>query len=250
MITHPPIWSTPPASVRPADHEIHIWRALLDRKPDEQAHLARTLSAEEWERAERFLFARDRHRYITRRGLLRTILAAYTDTAPHALQFWYGPYGKPALVQAQGMPTINFNMSDSQGLALYAITGDRQVGVDLEWHRPLTTDVERMLTSVCSEREMVSLRACPRWRWKEAFFICWARKEAYLKAIGEGLNRPPETVEVTLTPWETARLIAVDGNYQDTARWSYLEVAPVANYTSALVIEGYTEQLTCWAWPE
>ena len=178
-----PSWRPPPATLELQRDEVHVWRAALDRPTEQVWGLWTLLSADERRTAKRFHFQTDRSRYIIGRGLLRTILSRYLKRAPNRLRFYYSPYGKPALL---GGPeeALYFNVSHSRDLALFAVTRGRALGVDVE-HVVSELAVQDLAERFFSPREIVALRTLPANLRQEAFFACWTRKEAYLKARGE-----------------------------------------------------------------
>src|SRR2546422_5347503 len=180
------VWSPPPRDLALESDEIHVWRAAADATGLQLEDLRQTLGPSEQARAERFSFRRDRDRFIIRRGRLRAILGRYLATDSSRLQFNYGGRGKPALAPPYRDTQLRFNVSRSDGLVLYAITRGREVGVDLEQIQPAIAQ-ERIPEHFFSAREVATLRALPADEQVEAFFACWTRKEAYVKARGEGL---------------------------------------------------------------
>lgn len=240
-------WREPPASLALSADEVHVWRASLNHSQHRLQHLRGTLAPEESERAARFHFERDRKHYIAARGLLREILSRYLKLSPESLRFKYTSYGKPYLTDECGGEWLRFNVSHAGELALYAVSREREVGVDIELIR---TDIEhqQIATQFFSEQEVVSLLALPAHLQQEAFFLCWTRKEAYIKGIGEGLSLPLHSFDVSLTPGEPAALLAVRGDAQETARWTLKALEPGPGYRAALVAEGRDWQLKCWQW--
>lgn len=231
-----------------ADDEVHVWRFSLDLETPRVQSLQRTLASDEQARANRFHFRRDRDRFIVARGLLRVVLARYLDTNPGQLRFCHNSYGKPSLVSIDGQDTLNFNVSHSQELGLYAITRNRRIGVDLEYIR---TDFacEQVAERFFSSRERATLRSlAPRLK-HQAFFTCWTRKEAYIKARGEGLSLPLDQFDVSLAPGGPAALLNTRGDPQEANRWSLRELKPGPGYVAALAVEGQGWQLRFWQWP-
>lgn len=228
--------------------EIHVWLAFLDQPDYRVRRLEQLLSKDERMRAESFCFERDRKSFIVGRGLLRTILGRYLRIEPSRLQFSFTSNGKPVLGKTFGGGSmLRFNLSHSQGLALYAVTCGREIGIDLEYIHPIS-DVEQIAAHFFSVRENTVLRALPAHRRLEAFFNCWTRKEAYLKAIGDGLTQPLVKFDVTLTPGEPARLLHVDGDPQEVSRWSLQELTPASGYAATLAVEGHDWHLVCRQW--
>ncbi len=226
--------------------EIHVWRAALDPSAGYVRQLAQMLSADESERAARFHFERDRRRFIVGRGVLRALLGCYLGLEPAQVRFRYGPRGKPHLAEAADADVsynelahyncICFNLAHSHELALYAFIRGREIGVDLEHVHPLP-DAEQIAARFFSPGENAAWQALPESQRLEAFFNCWTRKEAYLKACGDGLARPLDQFEVSLVPGEVARLLRVQGQAEETARWWLQALEPADGYIAALAVE-------------
>jgi 4'-phosphopantetheinyl transferase len=227
--------------------EVHVWRAVLDPPALWIERLQRTLSADEVQRAARFHFARDRRRFIVARGALRDILGRYLGVPPSALEFRYSVYGKPDLAGVADGQRLCFNLSHSYEMALFAITCDRDVGVDIE-HLDRAIACEEVAERFFSARERATLRALPADVQHRAFFNCWTRKEAYIKAHGEGLSLPLDQFDVSLAPGEPVALLATHGDPQETLRWSLQALTPGPGYVAALAVEGQGWQLSCWQW--
>ncbi len=241
-------WDPPPPTVKLGSDEVHVWRVALDLGASGVQNLEQTLSEDERTRAERFYFHKDREHFIVARGLLRVILGCYLDMEPGQLKFCYGPHGKPTLAERSGMGVLRFNVSHSNGIALYAITRGREVGVDVERLRPDLED-EHIARRFFSSREIVALRAVPANIRLEAFFNCWTRKEAYIKARGEGLTLPLDRFDVSLAPGEPAALLSINGDRQEASRWLLQSLAPGPGYVAALAVEGHELRIKCWQWP-
>lgn len=240
-----PTWPSPPQVPSLPGDRVHLWRIWLDRPAGYAEPLIQILSADERARAERFRFERDRNRFIIGRSALRTILAGQLGTGPGRVRFTYGPQGKPYLAQDAGSGGIRFNMAHSHGLALLALARDRELGVDLEWVRPLP-DADQIAARFFSAAEHTTFRELPKDQRQEAFYLCWTRKEAYIKAVGEGLSRPLSQFDVSLTPGQPARLLRVEGDPAEIDRWSLVSLAPAAGYLAALAVEGQDRPLECW----
>lgn len=238
---------TPSGNVSLGSGEVHVWCATLDQPTWQFLRLAQTLSADERSRADRYSFARDMHHFIVGRALLRVILGGYLEIEPDRLRFAYSHHGKPSLADAFGSGILRFNVSHSQGLALYAVSRDGHVGVDLERTRPVA-DLEQIAERFFSPREYAALRALPAQMKHEAFFNCWTRKEAYVKARGDGLSLPLNQFDVSLAPGEPARLVHNERAPQEVARWSLQELTPAPGYVAALAVEGHGRQIRCWQW--
>ena len=177
----------------------------MDEPPASIDCYLHTLAADERTKAERYYFERDRLRFIIAHGVLRAILSLYLNESPKRLSFCEGSHGKPALALDSGGDSIRFNMSHSHRMALYAVTRSREVGIDLEFVR-CDLEAEQIAERVFSPREIAELRALPAALRRNAFFLCWTRKEAYIKAKGEGLSLPLDQFDVSLIPGEPAAL--------------------------------------------
>lgn len=209
---------------------------------------ASLLSPEEWGRARRFRFERDRRRFTVARGVLRTLLGQYLGIDSRSIEFSYASHGKPFLAGALSAQRLYFNVSHSGELALYAIAREREVGVDIELVHTID-DAQQIAERFFSLAENAALRALPAEVKEEAFFTCWTRKEAYIKALGEGLSLPLHEFDVSLTPGEPARFLgAVDREH--ALRWTLRELDPAPGYVAALVAEGSGWEVTCWRWED
>lgn len=210
--------------------------------------LRHTLTADECQRAERYIFEKDRTHFVVARGLLRVLLGRYLRQDPQHLRFTYGPHGKPALATDTGGVALRFNVSHSHGLALYAITCGREVGVDVERIRPAVAQ-EKIAERFFSPREVTVLRALPTLLQAPAFFACWTRKEAYIKAKGDGLSLPLDQFDVSLAPGEPAALLHTTRDPQEAACWALQDLAPAPGYRAAVAVAGHDWHLTCWDGP-
>ena len=235
-----------PPSPRPllGPDEVHVWRVSLARPPFPLDLLWRQLNSSETERAQRYRFERDRRRFIVARGMLRVILARYAGIPPAAIEFAYSDHGKPGL---PARPELSFNASDSGEWMALGVMLNRLIGVDIEQIRAdVATDsiAERFF----SPHEAAALRALPDDEQVVAFFRCWTRKEAFIKAIGEGLSYPLHRFHVTLGPGEPARLLYVEGEPDATERWWMKDFPVAAGYAGAIIAETPVEKVTYWAW--
>ena len=240
-------WPPPPDTLVLNESEVHVWRASLRREASKALALLQILSEDERRKAAQFSLQEIREQFIVGRAILRGILGRYLHVNPERLQFSYGPHGKPAVAPECGGEEIGFNMSDSHGLAIYAVARGRQVGVDLERMR---SDVpcERMAKRYFAEAELKAFLALPADQRQEGFFNCWTRKEAYLKAIGRGLSFPLKNVAVSLAPRETAAVLAIQGDPGQAGRWSLVALHPDPAYSAALAVQGDECRLRFWQW--
>ena len=232
----------PPEVLPLAGDEVHIWRAHLNKALSNLEYLASILEPNEREKAGRFCFEEHRRFYIIAHGVLRCLLSRYVDIAPDRLRLCYGEYGKPALVPECGGEWLRFSLSHSHGLALYAIARNREVGVDVERIQEGFAG-EQIAERFFSRDETRALRLLPGHLQDEAFFNCWTRKEAYIKARGEGLSMPLYSFNVSLVPGEPAKLLATSADPQEASRWTLRELTPCDGYVGAVAAEGANWQL-------
>ena len=217
--------------------------------PSQIQSFRQNLAADEQARAGRFYFQKDREHFIVARGVLRAILGRYLNREPAGLPFCYGSHGKPALAGQSERGAIRFNVSHSHGVALYAVTREREVGIDLERIR-FDLEVVEIAERFFSRREAAMLRTLPMAAQRQAFFRCWTRKEAYIKARGEGLSLPLDQFDVSLAPGEPAAVLGTQGDPSEASRWSLEELSPAPGYAAALAAEGHGWRLACWQWPD
>ena len=229
------------------EDEVHVWQARLDAPAPRIDALRDTLSPDERERAARFRFERDRERFIVARGLLRRLLGEYLDLSPEQIRFGYGPRGKPFLAEPDD--TLRFNLSHAGQIVLYALTRRRRIGIDIEHVRPVAA-LDTLCRHWLSPRENAMLSDLGDEARLLGFFNCWTRKEAYVKARGDGLDHPLDRFTVSLLPGEPARLLAVQDDPDESARWSLQALTPAPDYVAALAVEGQGWDLRCrhWDW--
>src|ERR1700681_4613781 len=223
-------WSQPPQELSLPQDELHTWLAWLDVQPLERTRLCSYLSKDEVSRAARFVFPRDRDDFIVARGRLRELLGKYLRCSPNAVHFKTGRYGKPSLLDDRD--PLRFNLSHSHGLALYGFCMGRELGIDTEKIRPGFAG-EGIAERYFSPAEQRDLAELPKELRDTAFFRCWTRKEAYIKAHGDGLQIPLDSFDVSLKPGEPARLRSVDSD-----RWSMRSFTPALEFVAAIIAEG------------
>ncbi len=238
-------WAAPPHNLNIQTGETHVWRIALDQPDAKVATLFALLSEDERRRVFRFHFDRDRRRFTVARGALRCILSNYLGAQPERLRFGYSEHGKPFLDTPLPGLDIRFNVSHSDELALVAVTVAAEVGVDVEKIRPDFAGLE-IAERFFSPAEVKALRSLPIHLRSGAFFNCWTRKEAFVKATGRGLSFPLKAFDVTLAPGESPRLLRVEND--DPARWSIFEVSPAPDFVGALVVESRDVLLMGWHW--
>lgn len=228
-------WLTPPKIFELSSNQVDVWRIhLVSIPPDESA-----LSAEERQRAAKFHFDKDRHRYIVSHTSLRGILARYLHRAPEELSFSVNEYGKPFLTDHE----LEFNLSHSGDYALIAVTRERKVGVDVERIRA-EVEIEELARRNFSPREVSELTALPLEQRLNGFFNCWTRKEAYIKAQGLGLSLPLDSFDMSLG--EPAILRATRPNAGEAAQWTMLPLDVDSGYAGALAVRGNNLDFRFW----
>ena len=240
-------WNIPPLDLQLHEYEVHVWRASLTVPDFARKELQGVLSKEEVERAARFHFEIDRNHWIAARGILRTLLSMYLNATPGQLQLSSNAYGKPFLASPALSHQLQFNISHSQDLALFAFTFKGQVGIDIEYMRA-GLDYDALATVSFSPYEQACLHALPYELKREAFFHCWTRKEAYIKARGKAFSIPTDLFDVSFLSGEPPALLQHREEPQEITRWSLHELAPTTGYASALALKGVGCILRCWQW--
>lgn len=236
-------WKKGPASPVIWQNEVHVWRANLDVPWSWSFDQA--LSQEDRDRASRFRFEGDRQHFCVARASLRLILGRYLKTKPSGLQIDVGEYGKPYLAGTAATYGVRFNLTHSNRLALIAITREREVGVDVEFMRPdfVNDDVAEHFFSRAEAEQFAAV--APEFR-TQSFFNCWTRKEAYIKARGEGLSCPLDQFDVSLAPNTPATLLNSRLDRAEVSRWSFQDLFPEDGYAATLAVEGAFTRLVLW----
>jgi len=276
----PPDWALAWSGTEARDNispQVHVWAATLDLPAAALSACQETLSGTELARAARFRFQQHRNRFIAGRGLLRVILGRYLQIEPRAIEFAYGPQGKPFLAEPLPRPIVQsddsskpprrspaskagaqapeapapraleFNLAHSQNLALLAVSASGPIGVDVELIR-LMPDAGELVARFFSERETEACNTLPKAGRAAAFFNLWTRKEAWLKATGEGIGHSLNQVEVSFLPGEPARLIALPKGWQAAKEWKLSDLSPAPGFAGALAMAAPNPRLSCWKW--
>jgi len=218
------------------EHDVHVWQCWLNDYPEsELLRLEKFLSADEKERVARFRFEKNRNEFTLSRGWLRMLLGQYLGVSPAELAFTYSAYGKPA-IGVPAMASLHFNVSHTDGMAVFGFTWNRRVGIDIEKPRE-NVKVEELAERFFSVAEKQALREVPPENRREAFFRCWTRKEAYIKAIGEGLSHPLHQFDVSLAPGELRALLCARPDASEASRWVLRDVPITPGYISAVAVE-------------
>jgi 4'-phosphopantetheinyl transferase len=241
------LWKLPPSDPRLIPGEILVLAASLELPPARLRELTGLLSEDERARASRFHFAHHRNRFIAARGTLREILERLLEVEAGRFTFSYDDAGKPRLAGPAAARRVQFNLAHSDSLAVYALGAESDLGVDVERLRPVP-EAEQIASRFFSLREAACLRSLPRPQQTEAFFRCWTRKEAYLKAVGQGLSGPLSRIEVSLLPEEPARFVRIGQDPQAPAIWRLHSLIPAHGYIGALAVKNRAAQASCWKW--
>lgn len=223
----------PLRSAVPADGEVLLWRVLLDRPPHEISLMRSLLAPDEVRRADRFRFRRHASRFVAGRAILRRILAAATGDEPKSLSLTTTERGKPILAPRRGKRELHFNLSHAGPVALYALSHCGPVGVDIERYMAIP-HMDRLAARVFTHAERAELESIPRHRRPAAFLAGWTRKEALLKATGQGISDHLSAFEVSLDPIGPARVLRCCG--LDRGPWSLSNVTPLPGHVGALAV--------------
>jgi 4'-phosphopantetheinyl transferase len=232
-------WLASGAAVSRAVGAVQVVSVPLTAAPEAVAELARCLTDEERVRASRFAFERDRRRFVVARAWLRRLLGSRLGVAPDAIEITYRPLGKPVLSQRFADSRLHFNVSHSEDVAIYAFSCGGEVGVDVEAVRAME-DADAIAARFFSAGENRAYRALdPRDR-PLGFFNCWTRKEAFIKALGDGLYHPLDSFDVSLAPGESARILRVGDVPGDQCGWHLESFSPAPGFVAAVVFEDST----------
>jgi 4'-phosphopantetheinyl transferase len=228
------IWPVPPDKVALGAIDVHVWAAPLEQPPSLVSRCAAVLSPDEVERASRFRFDKHRNRFIVGRAMLRSLLGEYLDCLPRQLEFVYGVHGKPALT-GEFPEALHYNVAHSDDILLVAVTRVGAVGVDVEQIRPVS-EADELVERFFSPRENALFKKLSPDQKSIAFFNLWTRKEAWLKATGEGIAHSLNRVEVTFLPGEAPELLALPQNSGSKNDWILRELIPATGFTGALAL--------------
>jgi 4'-phosphopantetheinyl transferase len=235
-------WPNPPSPLPGLGRQVHVWRVRLDPPPAALRGRFSALAPEDHARAGQ-RSGSEQQRYLAAHVALRSLLGAYCGCEPRALRFAYGPHGKPSLAD---WPGLHFNLAHSGDVALCGVTRLGPLGVDVEAIRPLD-NLAAVAGRFCSDGERESLLALPPDAQPEAFFSLWTRKEAVIKALGQGLGLGPRNIRVSQDPAEYLWSIQLPTHLEPGA-WQTLTLRPGAGYTGALIWQGTPADTRRWEW--
>jgi 4'-phosphopantetheinyl transferase len=222
--------------------EVQLWAVRLNPCQDQIDRLAAWLSSSERKRAGRFRFGRDRRRYTVRHGFLRFLLGHHMSIPPESVRFMTGPASKPFLADDSG---LYFNLSHSGELALIGLSRDAELGVDIE-NTKIVDDADTIVRRLFSPREVAAYFQVPASERPVAFFNCWTRKEAFVKALGSGLALSLKLFDVSVLPDETVRIVSINGDSKCARSWSLVHLEPSPGFVGALAIKRASPKVRSW----
>lgn len=227
--------------------EVHIWTARLSSHAASVTALEHLLSPSEKATANRFHFVRHRLSYVFAHGALRQILSSYVERAPDEIRFTQNAFGKPFLVDADDPGHTCFNMSHSGDVVLVAVTRDRHIGADVELMRPLD-DFAGIAQSNFTHQECALIKRYPAEMQQTAFFTCWTRKEAFIKAVGKGLSIPLNTFDASIPPGQPGRKLTAPQEAPDVDAWWLADLMVPEGYAGAVAVEQGFDRLVYTVW--
>jgi len=211
--------------------EIQVWAVELQASESSFSRCCAWLSGDEQVRAARFHFDQHARAYVLGRAVLRALLGGILGLPPAGIQFCYGPKGKPALADSGSL--LRFNTSNSGNLAVYAFTEGCELGIDVEALRPIP-DMEQIAARFFAPEEAAELMALAEPDRPQAFFNCWTRKEAYIKAVGDGLSVQLASFRVTLRPGARPEMLDLKGSAGAAQAWTLEHFVPADGFVGAL----------------
>lgn len=225
----------PCSGTSPGGAAFEVVMSRLDVEPAAVREAARLLSDAERERANRFVFERDRRRYIVGRARLRVLLAERADIPPQEIEIGTGPRGKPELSGAGRQSGLRFNVSHSGEVAVFGFAFGRDIGIDVEAIRVID-HADAIAARFFSPSEYLAYCGLEPSERRAGFFSCWTRKEAFIKALGEGLHYPLQSFDVSLSPNEPARLLRLDSRLGEPGDWPIEAFSPCPGFVAAVVL--------------
>jgi 4'-phosphopantetheinyl transferase len=237
-------WQIVTNAPRIASGDLHIWRYRLELPVERVGQAESLLCPDELARADRFHFPIHRLRYIAGRSKLRKLLGGYLQIPPASVRFTYSEFGRPAIPQTQNAEAIDFNLSDSEDLCVVAVSHKQLLGIDVERIRSDFggEEVAQANFAPAEFRELLSLPPDIR---PQGFFNCWTRKEAYVKALGAGLQIPLDSFEVSLRPDDSARFLRGTGT-----DWHLLSFTAADGFQAAVAYCGAEAHVQYYESPE
>lgn len=235
-----PVWPVahwPFVAPQLGDNEVHVLSIGLDVDTGAMHELTACVTQQEREQARKYHHPRDRDRFLTARARLRQILGAYTGIAPARLRFVAGPQGKPALADPGAAQSLQFNLSHSEHRALLGLVHHRDIGVDLELQRDVP-ECEDIVRSRFASGEIAQWLATSAEQRTDAFFSCWTRKEACVKALGGGLSMDLRAFEVSIDPKLSVCSLHIAGSSALANQWTLWGLQPCTGFRAAVAVGG------------
>jgi 4'-phosphopantetheinyl transferase len=246
MIHNQFIRTKPSADLILHQDEVHIWIVDIEKNSTDMKYFRELLSPEESKQADKFIFEKDRFRYTITHGALHILICAYTGVNEKLINYIQGKYRKPGL-QVSSWKKLYFNLSHSGNFILYAFSWDLELGIDIEQIRDMQ-DSDSIIERFCSEKEKAEYFSIQKENRTQAFFKCWTRKEAYIKARGDGLYFPLNNFTVSIKPDTQPALIEVKDEPLENDRWKLHDLKINDLYSSALVADKSKINLTFFKW--
>ena len=229
-----PVWQSIPLSPAFVGDEVHVWSLALSG--DEAGHHHAGLAPEEQAHADTLRIPAVRRNFVCRRAQLRRVLAGYLGVPSRELAFITNAHGKPALANPE-IPALRFSYTHSADLALLAVACDRELGVDVEHHRP-RADALGLARRWFAAKESAALAALPEAAQSDAFYTIWTRKEAFVKALGLGLSFPLDEFVVSECASAVDWLLEVRGDIPAPGQWTTATFSPGVGFSAALMFAG------------
>jgi len=220
----------------PLHEHVDIWKICLKASDSQLSDYWQILSTEEKDRALQFYFKKETNAFIVSRAMLKTLCANYLYLKPQEIQLSYGEFGKPYLKASN----LDFNISHSAGQALMAFTSGSEIGIDIEKLNP-DIEIEKLVKRFFSINEAKTVLALERSQRVTAFFKCWTRKEAFIKAVGKGLSFPLDQFDVTIH--EEVKFLSINGDENLAEEWSLVSFAPEKNFTAAFSMKNKIKEI-------
>jgi len=227
------------------ENAIHIWLIDVAQQQPHLDDLFQALSTEEQTSANRFKFSQDAHSFIASHAILRLLLSRYLAIQPQHISFQQNQYGKPFLTQKT---EIEFNLSHTKNYALIAINKNEPVGIDIEYTKRNKMGYLDLAKRFFSAYEHTTLQSLPKAQQTLGFYHAWTRKEAFIKAIGQGIAFNLNQFDVTLAPQTPTQLLAIQGSTEKAQHWQLESFYPVEDYCGAIAWKGKPKTLKFYQW--
>lgn len=242
------LWPDGPGSPILGEGDLHLWLADLDCPPEKASSISAYLSDDELARAARMKLDSVKKQFLIRRSLLRKLLGRYLHASPELIEFCAGPYGKPRLSDCHLNLQIEFNLSSSSSMVLFAFRLTQPIGIDMEWLDP-DFDYQGVVSSYFSAEELAELQSLEPIQRRSGFYRLWVRKEAYLKGLGTGFSQPDPPQG--LAPLYAGYLSDASPSFASVnpQQWLIYDLVLPAGYLGALAVIGPFRTVYCWKYP-